>query len=254
MDSQNGTKIVFKPFLRFIIDFHNRVDLYGRILKQEIDANPVLQIGEVGLIYEAFIIKISAEWELFQLNILAYCVAMDTSRISKHLELSLPKKISFDNAFAVLNGLDFISITSVADLKNISKKILEEDSNPFKQFENGFLNRIDEVYALRNYISHKSKRSKIRLEKMYRDKHQINEFIFPGNFLVATKTNENMKTSNFGEYVGTFLCIAVEAWKFLDIGSYEFVYKDDKSKEGMFLGMAKMREVFKQLTIENGLS
>jgi hypothetical protein len=249
MEVQAANITVFEPFLKFVIEFHNKADLYGSILKNEIKSNPGLLDDEKGLINEAFLIKITAEWELFLHNILAYCVAMDTSVVSKYLELSLPAKMSFGNAFAVLNGLDFISITSVNELKNISKKILFDAYNPFKQFDNSFINTIDEVYALRNYIAHKRKRSKIRLSKMYRDKHHINEFITPGKFLLTNTTFQGVDTTICDNYFGMFLCIAVEIWKILDKKSYEFVYEDDSTKEGMFLGMAKMRAVFEKLTL-----
>jgi hypothetical protein len=253
MKSKKTTGLIFEPFVRFVIEFHNQMELYVRILQNELEDNVKLQEQEVGLLYEAFLIKVTAEWELFLHNILAYCVALDTSAISNYLQLELPAKLSFDNSFAILNGLDFISITSVSELKNMVKKILSDRYNPFKAFETNFLNTIDEMYTLRNYIAHKSTRSKIRLGKMYKDRHQISIFKTPGEFLTTKSTFRGNEMTIFQDYLGTLLCIAVEIWKILDPASYLFVYEDDSTEEGLFIGMAKMRLVFDRLTIENGL-
>ncbi len=176
--------IAFQPFMKFIIEFHNNLTFYRSILKKEFPKLTSLENEEISLLEESYLIKIAAEWETFTHNIISYCIAMDTNVISKHLELNLPVRMSFDNAYSVLNGLQYKTITSSNELRSLAKKVLADKYNPFIQLDRTNLNKIDDLYAIRNYIAHKSQRSKERLLTMYRNRYNITDFITPGLFLI----------------------------------------------------------------------
>lgn len=243
-------KIQFDPFMKFVIEFHNASLSYNQLLNK-IAKNPELfDENDIASIEEAFLVKHLAEWETFIQNIIVYCVAIDTTQVSTFLELELPKKLSFENATAVVNGLSYLSITSSSELKGLAKKIITEKNNPFEQFQMKFLNQIDEAYALRNYVAHKSRKSKTSLQQMYRKRHNINDFVAPGKFL-----GERIK-DDFGDYpkshlyYGAFMTMATMIWRHLDPKSYKYVYEDEMSKEGWFKGMVKMNQVFEIMTKE----
>jgi hypothetical protein len=245
--------IVFEPFIKFVIEFHNSAEVIGTLVRGKLQDRNLLSEEEIGLIEEAFLIKHIAEWEIFIQNIFAYCVAIDTTALSGHLELTLPKKISFDTAYAIINGLNFFNITSTDELIGMSKKILTDTTNPFKQFDKKFLNAVDEAYILRNYIAHKSKKSQKRLEKMYKERHNIESFIPPGKFLRQEFTDYIGTRIRTDLYYGTFMTIATKIWQFLDPKSYQFVFEDESSIESFSRGVLKMKFVFAQITKDNKL-
>jgi hypothetical protein len=213
----------------------------------------VFTVEEIELVEEAFLIKHVTEWEMLIQNILTYCIAIDTSALSQHLDLRLPKKMGFDNAHAILNGLNFISITNTGDLKGLAKKIIVEKNNPFKNLENNILRNIDEAYVIRNYIAHKSKKSKQRLMKLYKERYQITNFLEPGKFLRQKIEQEEGSVLRSDTYYGAFMGISTFIWQHLDPNSYNFIFEDNTSLEGVLKGIMKMNIIFNRLTKENNI-
>ncbi|MBI9036470.1 MAG: hypothetical protein JEZ03_18590 [Bacteroidales bacterium] len=245
--------IVFEPFVRFVIEFHNKSMRYAKLLRTKVQHVDAFTSEDIELIEEAFLIKHVAEWEIFIQNIFAYCIAIDTTAICNHLELDLSKKISFDNAYAILNGLNFFTATSTSELKGLAKKIITEKNNPFTQFDKTVLNNVDEVYILRNYIAHKSKKSKQRLQKMYKDRYRLTDFQNPGHFLRQEIKDDVDASLRSDLYYGTFMTISTSIWKHLDPDSYKFVFEDDNSAIGLIRGIGKMSLIFERLSKENHL-
>lgn len=248
------TDIEFAPFVKFVIEFHNNSMTYSKLLRTKVQKVELLNAKDMELIEEAFLVKHVAEWEIFIHNIFAYCVAIDTSALSEHLDLDLSKTIPFDNAYAILNGLNFLSISTTNELKGLAKKIVAEKNNPFPKLGYQFLNHIDEVYTIRNYVAHKSKRAKKKLIKMYKDKYQLSDFITPGNFLRQQILDDKLGDSLRSDlYYGAFMAISTSIWEHLDPKSYKYVFEDDTTVEGFRKGVAKMNFIFDRITKENNL-
>lgn len=246
-------KIQFEPFMKFVIEFHNTSLSYNQLLNKITTKRDFFDNNDIASIEEAFLVKHLAEWETFVNNIIVYCVAIDTSQVSNFLDLELPKKLSFENATAVVNGLSYLSITSSTELKGLAKKIISPENNPFDQFQIKFLNQIDEAYALRNYVAHKSRKSKTSLLKMYLNRHNIKSFVKPGVFLAERIKDEVGEYPRSHLYYGAFMTMATMIWRHLDIKSYNFVYEDEMSDEGWLRGMVKMNQVFELMTKEYNL-
>lgn len=247
------SKIQFEPFMKFVIEFHNASLAYNQLLNKIAAKSDFFDENDIASIEEAFLVKHLAEWETFINNIIVYCVAIDTSQISNFLDLELPKKLSFENATAVVNGLTYLSITSSTELKGLAKKIITEENNPFNQFQMKLLNHVDEVYALRNYVAHKSRKSKTSLMKMYTNRYKIKSFLKPGFFLAERIKDEFGDYPRSHLYYGAFMTMATMIWRHLDPKSYNFVYEDEMSKEGWLKGMVKMNQVFELMTEEYNL-
>lgn len=105
--------------------------------------------------------------------------------------MNLPKTISYDECVAYLNGLGYFDLKSASNLKSIGRKILTDKKNPFQNISSESKNNIDDFYSLRNYVAHKSSKSKRTLIKTY-SKYKQNEFIEVGDFLLS-KTDEGKK-------------------------------------------------------------
>jgi len=63
--------------------------------------------------------------------------------------------------------------------------VLCDVNNPFKLIANPTANKIDEVYIIRNYLSHLSTKSERSLRQMYQDSYKLNNFRRPGDFLLS---------------------------------------------------------------------
>lgn len=66
-----------------------------------------------------------------------------------------------------------------------TKKLLPNESNPFLAITLANAKKIDEVFKIRNYLSHYSKSAKKSLMTMYRAEYEMERFLEPGQFVLA---------------------------------------------------------------------
>lgn len=145
---------------------------------------------EVQQVFEAFTIKTLCDWEWYIEKIICECLKNDTSKLANQLSLNLPKEISTDECIAYLNGLSYFDLKGANNLKAISKKILIDNYNPFTNLDKDACKRIDDYYIVRNYIAHRSNKSKKSLNSMY-SRYQQNTFIEAGDFLLSIDPTKN---------------------------------------------------------------
>jgi hypothetical protein len=230
--------------VKFIADFFNSLVAYKRILAK-LSHNNVLSPVAIVHIEEALLLKQLTEWELFSYNILTYCTSLDTSQLSKTLNLALPPKLSFDNAQAILNGINFTSFSNIKELNGLANKILVKKYNPFAQFLRPMTKHVDEAIIIRNYIAHKSNSSKIKLMKVYK-LYGIDGFIEPGEF-IQTVRDFKINTFSFSSlcYV-IFMTMVVFTWRILDKESYLIAFPTTKTP--FDIGVTKMYIMFNHLS------
>jgi hypothetical protein len=260
------SKITFEPFVKFNIQFY--LELRSLIaLSKHIQSDTTLEVSERSLSQEALLVKIAAEWEFYILNIFSYCASLNTETLQDTLELKLPPKIGFYNAYAILNGINFLTFRGGDELIGKSKKYIHPDHNPFIHLSRQSLKASDEINILRNYISHKSQNAKKRLLKFYEGKERLNykteTFLKPGDYLMMSFDDKGDKIIFSHSLYGILTAISVEIWKFLDRKSYDFIYaeydnleasiKKENSEEiellktTFFQAICKMENVFEYL-------
>ncbi|MGZ3837804.1 MAG: hypothetical protein ACXVPE_16300 [Bacteroidia bacterium] len=171
---------------------------------------------------EAFSIKLLCDWEWFIERTLINCLIKDTTNLSSHLNIDLPKTITHDVGFAILNGTNYFDIKSTGNLKGLAKNILVRENNPFVEIKKDRCNSIDDFYIIRNYIAHKSEASKRSFKKLLLSKHNIKDFIEPGKFLLKYEENStNILKNNFNVHACGFWVSALDIWEFLFPNSYK---------------------------------
>ena len=250
-------KITFEPFLKFNIIFYNEIEALI-ILSEKLNVEKEILSDEKSILHEAFLVKLAAEWEFYCHCILAYCISLNTQNLSRELHLNLPQKIGFNNAYAILNGVNFISIKGVDDLISKSKKYICTENNPFIKVDRKTLKNLDTILTFRNYIAHQSLTSKERLNKFYSSKNL--KFMKPGDYLLMNYDKDNY--SNCRALFAALATLSTEIWKILDLTSYNFVYgeyetleaslseqpdssdKFETLKEEFFKAIRKMESVF----------
>ncbi len=100
--------------------------------------------------------------------------------------VSVPEHPSKDLCHALVFGDSYRDFRSSGDLKNFSKRILLPDGgNPFLTIPTSSTKKIDEVYRIRNYLSHYSQKSRRSLMALYRGEYEMDRFYEPGRFLLA---------------------------------------------------------------------
>jgi len=127
---------------------------------------------------------------------------------------------------AYLNGLGYFDLKNASNLKSISRKRLVKEKNPFEKISNESKKHIDDFYILRNYVAHRSNKSKKTLINIYQTYDQ-NEFIEVGQFLLE-KANKEKITIRFQDFGGSFWLAAFNIMEFLYPLTFKWIVQDEK--------------------------
>jgi hypothetical protein len=159
---------------------------YRAFMDKIINAQRVISTTEEKRdIAESVLLRLCAYWERFVDEHLVDCVNCDHTQLSKHFSVSLPENPSWNLCHALIIGDSYKDFRSFGDLKGHSKKILPENSNPFLQVSQAHAAKIDEVYKIRNYLSHYSASSSRALMHVYKTMYAMQRFLEPGQFMLA---------------------------------------------------------------------
>lgn len=184
-----------------IDNYVNCMNDYIVILNKLADDQTVFSSkGEKIDIIEAFVFKLCAEWEVFVETLLVDCLNKDTSKYSEFMGLKIPKHVTRDQCIAMVSGLGYFDTKGINDLKNVVKNILTSSNNGFKEIKKADGLLIDDLFTIRNYLSHFSYKSERGLKKMYKNRYQLRTFRTPGEFLYAIdKKNKQMRIGNYSD-------------------------------------------------------
>jgi len=168
------------------IDFDEAVERYRGFMGKIINAQRVVSTAtEKRDIAESVLLRLCAHWERFVDHHLVDCVNRDHTSLSKYFSVTIPNNPSWDLCHALIIGSSYKDFHSFNELKKFTKKILPESSNPFLAVTNAHTKKIDEVYKIRNYLSHYSAASERGLKRVYKDEYCMERFLEPGQFLLA---------------------------------------------------------------------
>lgn len=136
---------------------------------------------------ESVLLRLCANWESFVDEHLVDCVNVDHSKLEDFLGVPIAAHPGKNLCTALIFGGGYRDFASFGQLKGFTKKLLPTSSNPFLEVTPTQSKRIDEVYTIRNYLSHYSARSKRALRYLYRVEYDVSRFQEPGQFLLAYK-------------------------------------------------------------------
>lgn len=169
---------------------HNKLDdaigRYRSFMERIIAAQRVIRlVQEKRDLAESVLLRLCANWESFVDEHLVDCLNVDHSKLEEFFGVPVQAHPSKNLCTALIFGDGYRDFASFGQLKGFTKKLLPESSNPFLEVTKTQAKRIDEVYTIRNYLSHYSARSKRALHRMYKDNYEMTNFIGPGRFLLA---------------------------------------------------------------------
>jgi hypothetical protein len=211
---------------QYTITYMSRVHSQAEFLFAKILAlrGKVFSDYEASEVVEAFTIKTVCDWEWYVERMICECLQSDTKQLSKELDLILPISISPDECLGYLNGLGYFDLKSCSNLKTVAKKILEKNKNPFENISSEARNLIDDFYVLRNYVAHRSKKSKKSLLKTY-SKYGQHTFQDVGEFLLNKNSSKDGNLINFQNFNSSFWLASFHILEYLYPQIYQWIMK-----------------------------
>lgn len=163
------------------------IDRYRSFMERMINAKRVIQSDqEKQDLAESVLLRLCANWDSFVDEHIVDCVNVAPSKLEDFLGVPVPDHPDKNLCTALIFGDSYRNFASFGELKRFTKKLLPDESNPFLKVKSTqIIKRIDEVYTIRNYLSHYSARSKRALHRMYESTYKRTNFIEPGQFLLA---------------------------------------------------------------------
>ena len=168
--------------------FDEALTRYRSFMDKIINAQRVISTAqEKHDVVESVVLRLCANWERFVDEHIVDCLNRDSSKLASCYGVALPDNPSKDLCQALIIGDRYLDFRSSSDLLGFTKKVLPNVSNPFNEISKAHRKRMDEVYTIRNYLSHYSGSARRRLLDMYKRKYNMDRFIEPGRFLLAYK-------------------------------------------------------------------
>lgn len=168
--------------------FDDAVARYRTFMDKVINAQRVIGTAqEKRDLAESVLLRLCANWEYFVDEHLVDCLNCDPGRLTDFFGVPVPRHPSKNLCHALLFGDSYRDFRSFGDLKGFTKRILPDASNPFLVISKGHGWKVDEVYKIRNYLSHYSAKAKRALHQMYKTRYKKSRFLEPGQFLLAYK-------------------------------------------------------------------
>ena len=192
------------------IDFLMKIEKSRRVVKERYEKRDV---------FEAFVFRICANWEILMQDLLIDCFSKDTSKYKDFTGFDVPKHLSLETCKAIILGTGYLDFKSISDLKMQTKRILVPACNPFEKIPKFKGDKIDEFFTIRNYLSHYSDAARRKLDKLYKDKYNLHRFIEPGQFLLAKRSQNELP--RMGEYINNFVECVDKMAEFLGINIEE---------------------------------
>ncbi|MBM4433063.1 MAG: hypothetical protein FJ025_03600 [Chloroflexi bacterium] len=188
------------------IDFLMKVEKTRKVIKS---------VYEKRNVFEAYVFRICANWEILVEDLLIDCLNKDTTRYADFTGYKIPTHISREMCCAIILGISYLDFKSTHNLKDVSKKILVPACNPFTEIPRANGAKIGDFFAFRNYLAHYSDAAKRALEKIYKNKYNLAKFREPGDFLLAKDREESLP--RMALYINNFIDTADIMAKFLGI-------------------------------------
>ena len=219
--------VIRARFNSFFADITKYSDLLVKVIEaKEVVMSPVAKkevpsrilVSEKREIHEAFVLKIYVAWEVLGEDVFVECLYRDSSRYAQERTVVLPRRLSRNVCRCLISGLGYFDFRDTGDLKGQARSILVDWHNPFEKVLPN--TKIDEFYKIRNYVAHRSYRSRQFLLRMYKGRYGLG-FREPGEFLVETTGSGEgrawRKQTRFADYTNAFIDVAKEMAVFLGV-------------------------------------
>ena len=185
-------------------EFEEDMEWYLGFLERMLDQ--VVEEEDFIEILESLVIRLCAIWEAFVEGEMIDCLNIDCSRYKEELQLKLPEHPTKDVCEAILIGPGYLDFKNVDDMKGFAKRVLPKDVNPFKLIRPATAKQVNELFTMRNYLSHYSGKSRRLLHRMYQKSWGLKEVPSTRRFFEFI-----FRETTLSVYRRTFGCVKANA-------------------------------------------
>ena len=164
-------------------DFETHLDVLDKVAAQIVARQMGTDLTESNVLAEGLVLTLAGYWEEVVDEDFVDALNRDTSVYATRIGVELPKNLSRDICFGLLIGDGYLDFHDTGDIVGKSRKVLVPANNPFDHLTNTVRKSIDQFYILRNYLAHRSQRSKRAYVATLKKDFQYRQFIRPGVFL-----------------------------------------------------------------------
>src|SRR4030095_7144174 len=168
-------------------EYDEAIKRYRDFIKKCLNAKNVIKSQEKQDLAESVLLRVCAYWQSFTNEHIVDCVNIEHAGLKQYFGLKKMHHPNRELCEALILGDRYRSFRSWDDFLGFSKKVLPANSNPFLEVRKSHMGLIDEVYIIRNYLSHYSAYARRKLHSMYKNKYKMSKFLEPGRFLLAYK-------------------------------------------------------------------
>jgi len=180
----------FKSILKNHEQFESAVEdivAYAQEVIADLPYKNQISVKEKHILLEALILKMCALWGKFVEEELVYAAYLNTKKLSQLMGVNINTKLTTEITRALIFSDTYRSFRGIDDLIHFSKKVIEDQYNPFTQITLSQKNNILFTYKIRNYLSHYSRYSRRALFSAYKERYNYTRFLEPGKFLLKDK-------------------------------------------------------------------
>ena len=170
------------------------MDVYRALLRKVRSENSLLSVKERKEVFEAFVPKVLAQWDILVEDLLIDCLNRDSSRYAETFGEGFPKHNSSALCEVMLTGIGYLDFKTFGDAKGKAAKVLVDRLNPLQTVATADARRIDQFSTIRNYLAHYSRVSQRAYERMCREEFDMQRVREPCEFLFALVDARRQKT------------------------------------------------------------
>ena len=164
-------------------DFEQNLDLLDRVAAQIVNGQIGADADERNALAEGVALTLAGYWEEVVDEDFVDALNRDTSAYAETVGIQLPKDLSRDICFGLLVGDGYLDFRDTGQIVGRARKVLVPANNPFDHLTRTVRTSIDQFYALRNYLAHRSHRARRAYADMLETGFGYQRVVKPGAFL-----------------------------------------------------------------------
>ncbi|ODR94536.1 hypothetical protein AUC70_07815 [Methyloceanibacter stevinii] len=166
-------------------DFERNLDVLDQVAAKIVNGQIGANANEWNALAEGIALTLAGYWEEVVDEDFVDALNRDTSAYAGRVGLQLPKNLSRDICFGLLVGDGYLDFRDTGQIVGQAKRVLVRANNPFDHLTKTIRTSIDQFYAVRNYLAHRSRRAHRSYAEMLESGFGYQRVVKPGAFLRA---------------------------------------------------------------------
>lgn len=200
-------------------NFFKWMDVYRALLRKVRESTAPLSLRERREVFEAFVPKVAAQWNILVEELLIDCLNRDSTKYAETFGERFPKHNISALCEVMITGIGYFDVKSFDDAKGKAARILVPALNPFPAVSALHAKRIGQLFVIRNYVAHYSRVAERAYAKMCKGNFGMKRVREPSEFLFAIVDTRRRKRRLERDFLDAFEGAALEMAEFLILSS-----------------------------------